>query len=99
MKAKLKQLTGHGIEGLEHCPPLYHVDFEWEEFEAFLADPVGVMKDLGFEINYPRIVLNRWHEAWSEKERKWVRVDAAALKKQTLCCYGTDDEIICHRHG
>jgi hypothetical protein len=97
MKATLRQLSGAGIKGLEHCPPCYHVDFEADEFAQFLADPVGVLKELGYEMSRAQIILGRWNDAWSHRRQEWI---ARPNEKPVRgCCYVSDDSVICHPHA
>ena len=54
MSAKVVQLTGPGIAGLEHCPPFYHFDLDPKELERFFADPGKVLKELGLPHSSPQ---------------------------------------------
>jgi hypothetical protein len=94
----VKQLTGKGVEGLEHCPPSYHVDFTPEGFERLVANPEDVFTELGFVDPLPGITveLARPLEGFSEMEG-WV-----SAKNNTttgFCCVaGADGGVKCHRH-
>lgn len=103
MKAKLRQISGPGIEGLQECPPCFHVDFDRTEFKDFLSDPAGILKILGYAIKSPRVTLCNWDEEWSHKKHEFVKrpLDTQGLLVSTApvgCCYVTHGEVICHVH-
>ena len=95
---KVRQLSGPGIKGLEHCPPAYHFDFSHEEFQTFIADPAETMKQLGLKLTVATVTLSRWSESYSEKAGWSARAPSARAKG--VCCYSSGDGgVTCHMHG
>jgi hypothetical protein len=92
LKAELKKICGEGVSGFEDCPPIYHIEFDREEFHRLLDDPVGVMKELGWEGPPLRITIS--DKVWLVNERKFV--DAGSPEDpptewKTLCCGANGD--------
>ena len=54
----VKQLTGKGIESLEHCPPTVHFDLSADEFHRMLDNPEETLASIGVEI--PRGTSFTW---------------------------------------
>jgi hypothetical protein len=97
--AKVRQLTGPGVAGLEHCPPTYHFDFSHEEFMAFVANPAVSMKHLGLHFQVTSITLAQWHEWYSEKEGWTPNTELARRPPSGVCCHGgADGGVRCHMH-
>ena len=97
--ATVQKLAGAGVKGLEHCPPLSHVDFSEEEFAALLANPMATMKRLGISAKGSSITLSRWNESYSV-QTGWTALSPATTQLRPKgCCYVTDEGMICHRHG
>jgi hypothetical protein len=94
MAEHVQQIAGGKIEGLEHCPPMYHFDFSTnEEFEEFLQNPEPTLEQLG--VPAPKnlaIDLVRWDESYSETEGWEDRAMRGA------CCVASDGGVHCHRH-
>ncbi|MHA3703665.1 hypothetical protein ACXR2U_15925 [Jatrophihabitans sp. YIM 134969] len=106
-RSNLKQLAGPGVPGLEQDPPLYHFDVDAKDAAALHADPHGFLARLGLGpeqgIAPARNVRVTWTSrfwtsaGWKEREElpEAIRNDGGV----SGCCYGSDDEIICHPHG
>jgi hypothetical protein len=98
----VQQLTGKGVSGLEHCPPVAHFDLAPEELQRFLENPEETLTSIGLEpipglqaATIPYITLARPSEAYSEAEG-WEKGRAPT----GWCCYaGGDGGVICHAHG
>jgi len=96
MATNVQQLAGGRIEGLEHCPPLYHFDLSEDELYEFVRNPESTLNRLDVPVPKPlSIVLARWDDAFSEIEG-WQSVGAEHNLRG--CCYTTDGGMICHRH-
>jgi hypothetical protein len=93
MNEKVVQICGPGVPGLEHCPAFYHFDLDPDELQAFFADPVKTLKELGLPYSNPNIVLWHWGEEWSETEGSWVTTTDP--KPRGGCCVNTDGGVVC----
>jgi hypothetical protein len=85
----VKQLTGKGVDSLEHCPPSVHFDLSTEEFHRMLDDPVETLASIGLEV--PRgtpFTLLRWTEAFSEAEGWQAR---GSRETKGICCHVQGD--------
>lgn len=91
-------VSGPGIKGLEHCPPLTHFDLSEDDFAALLENPEAVMKRFGIKSKASSITLLRWDETYSPV-KGWEKVGSDQRpKRPRACCYATDEGMVCHRH-
>jgi hypothetical protein len=103
----VQAITGKGVEGLEHCPPVYHFDLSGEEFQRLLKNPKEVLASMGKEalasvdldLESPVSVrLGAWSQAYSETEG-WHEADPEPQTMWTpVCCYASADQVVCHKH-
>ena len=97
---KVRQLTGPGIKGLEHCPPTYHFDFSLEEFQSFILNPAEAVKELGLDFKVTNIELAQW-DKWYSQDGGWKKRPKAAKARpaRAVCCHGgADGGVRCHMH-
>jgi hypothetical protein len=96
---KLTPLAGKSVPGLETYPTLNHLDFDQEQFAAFLADPVAVGRQLGLDMNKASIHLEHWDEEWDGREHAWKKRARAGDPKprgmNRVICINTGSVVYC----
>jgi hypothetical protein len=92
----VRQLTGKGVESLEHCPPTFHFDLSADEFHRLLDDPEETLASIGVEV--PRgtsFTLVRWTEAFSDAQG-WLPRGKGG---KGVCCHQQGDGgVVCYTH-
>jgi len=100
-KIRADQLSGPGVPGMEHDPPLYHFDIDQDNLDKLRADSVGFLKRLGIGREQgiaPNGAMNRQlalaNPAWSANG--WVDVPLGA---RGWCCHVVGDTTTCYNHA
>lgn len=101
-KAKLQQLAGKAVPGMDKYPTLHHIDFDHDEFETFLADPVGVGQKLGLDMSKTTINLEHWDEEWDSHKQAWGKREKGDGKRgdmkpmmNRVICINTGKAVYC----
>jgi hypothetical protein len=97
MAQNVQQLAGGSVPGLEHCPPIYHVDVSEDEWDELIRSPKSFLERLGIPVpKHVNFTLSKWDEAFSETEG-WQPA-GESTRRPAGCCYVTDGGMICHKH-
>jgi hypothetical protein len=98
----VRQLSGPGVAGTEHFPPMFFVKFTSDEFPNFLKDPTATMKTLGHSVDHLNVSVS--DSAWSTTEKKWIKAGEGietrqlpAARNWVWWCGYSDEMCVCYR--
>jgi hypothetical protein len=78
---RISKLAGPGVPGLEHDPPLYHIDLTARRLYELQADPVPFLRRLGLGPDEvapdDTMTVEVTAPMWRWDGRTWARAEAA----------------------